>query len=174
MGSLLAGRSKTEAARTAGVDRTTIHTWLKKDPAFRAFFNSARRELIHQLEQRQLLVAALALRTQERLLRSRKTPAAVKAKVAADILSRLPHEVTGPDTVETAVNTIAGELGAEAQARMKAGLFLKDENPEHRMLLAKVNPDRLRFFWRDVENGREKCDPELAELLAKHFRRDDD
>jgi transposase-like protein len=174
MAALLAGKSITEAARAAGVDRTTIHAWLKKDASFRAFLHSARVELFHQLEQRQLIVASMALRTQERLLRSRKTPAAVKAKVAADVLSRMPLTVEGPQTVESARNVIAGEFHAEATARMKASIFLDDNNPEHRSLLAVINPDKLRPYWQRVRTGREKADPAVAELLRRHFDRDED
>jgi hypothetical protein len=41
---LLAGRTVTDAAAATGVDRTTVHRWLKKDFAFQAALNLGRRE----------------------------------------------------------------------------------------------------------------------------------
>lgn len=49
---LLAGRSVTDAATVAGVDRTTVHLWLKGDFAFRAALNRGRRELLDRMEAR--------------------------------------------------------------------------------------------------------------------------
>ena len=42
---LLAGRTITDAATAAGVDRVTVHRWLREDFAFQAAWNRDRREL---------------------------------------------------------------------------------------------------------------------------------
>ena len=42
---LLAGKTNTAAAAEAGVDRATVHRWLKDDFAFQAELNRGRREM---------------------------------------------------------------------------------------------------------------------------------
>ncbi len=42
---LLAGKSVTDTATDAGVDRATVHRWQKRDYTFQAALNAARREL---------------------------------------------------------------------------------------------------------------------------------
>src|SRR5438046_1747190 len=42
---LLSGKSITDAATAAEVDRTTVHRWLKEDFGFQAALNRGRREL---------------------------------------------------------------------------------------------------------------------------------
>jgi hypothetical protein len=54
---LLAGKSVTDAATAAGVDRTTVHRWLKEDLGFPAAFNRARRELREALTARLMALA---------------------------------------------------------------------------------------------------------------------
>jgi hypothetical protein len=47
--SLAEGATVSTAARAAGVDRTTVHRWLRHDYAFQAAHNASRRELRHEL-----------------------------------------------------------------------------------------------------------------------------
>ena len=42
---LLAGKTVTDAAAAAGVDRATVHRWLREDYPFQAAINAGRREL---------------------------------------------------------------------------------------------------------------------------------
>jgi hypothetical protein len=46
----LTGASITGAAETTGIDRTTIHRWLKEDLEFQAALNTARREMRRELD----------------------------------------------------------------------------------------------------------------------------
>lgn len=65
MGALLSGSSVTEAAHAAGVDRTTVHRWLRDDPVFQAAYNGARRALQRELALRLEQMAAAAERVSE-------------------------------------------------------------------------------------------------------------
>ncbi len=57
---LLAGRTVTDAATAAGVDRVTLHRWLREDHSFRAAWNRARRELQNAMQTRLLTLAEKA------------------------------------------------------------------------------------------------------------------
>ena len=50
LAALGSGSSITDAACAAGVDRTTVHRWLRNDPAFQAAWNSLRRDLLREVE----------------------------------------------------------------------------------------------------------------------------
>ena len=41
---LMVGRTVTDAAKASGVDRTTVHRWLRADYFFQAMYNRTRRE----------------------------------------------------------------------------------------------------------------------------------
>src|SRR4051812_33497274 len=62
LAALAAGRSVTEAAALAEVDRTTVHRWLGNHPVFRAEYNAARLEQMElaRSELRNLAGAAIA------------------------------------------------------------------------------------------------------------------
>ncbi len=45
LGALLSGEAITRAAEAAGVDRSTVHRWLREDWSFQAALNRGRREL---------------------------------------------------------------------------------------------------------------------------------
>lgn len=63
LAALLAGQKITDAAKAAGVDRTTIYRWLKDSdrPAFRCALNRGRRELRQATRARLLALADKAV-----------------------------------------------------------------------------------------------------------------
>jgi transcriptional regulator of acetoin/glycerol metabolism len=61
--SLFTGMTVTRAAKAAGVDRTTVHRWLREDWAFQAAYNSAQRDLRREMETRLPHLAEAALET---------------------------------------------------------------------------------------------------------------
>jgi hypothetical protein len=63
---LLTGKSVTDAATAAGVDRTTVHRWLKEDFGFQAAFNRARRELREALTAKLMALAEKATEAVEK------------------------------------------------------------------------------------------------------------
>ncbi len=62
---LVTGSTVVRAAEVAGVDRTTVHRWLRLDHGFQAAYNAARRDLQREVEARLLNLADVALETVE-------------------------------------------------------------------------------------------------------------
>ena len=68
---LLAGRTITDAATAAGVDRVTVHRWLREDFAFQAAWNRDRRELHRTAYDRLERLAAKAVGCLEKAINER-------------------------------------------------------------------------------------------------------
>ena len=60
---LVGGATITGAAEAAGVDRTTLHRWLREDFSFQAAYNGLRRDLRREIEVRLDNLANAALDT---------------------------------------------------------------------------------------------------------------
>jgi hypothetical protein len=60
---LLGGATITDAADAAGVDRTTVHRWLREDFSFQAAYNGLRRDLRREIQRRLDSVTRAALET---------------------------------------------------------------------------------------------------------------
>jgi hypothetical protein len=60
LAALLAGKSVTDAAAVAEVDRTTLHRWLKEDFQFQAAWNRGRRDLRQAMEAQLMAMAEKA------------------------------------------------------------------------------------------------------------------
>lgn len=80
---LLAGETVTAAAHTAGVDRTTLHRWLKHDFVFTAALHQRQRECRDALLARLLALGDKAVRAVEKAIE------AENPKVALEILRGL-------------------------------------------------------------------------------------
>jgi hypothetical protein len=87
---LVQGRSITAAALEAGLHRSTIHHWLRHEPAFKTAMQQARSEYIATLNDGMRDLAARALETLRSLLDDPETPHAIRLKAALAILER-PH-----------------------------------------------------------------------------------
>jgi phage terminase small subunit len=138
MAALLSGKSKTAAAQAAGVSRSTIHDWLANDPDFLAFYNSCRLEMIETIQQSMLLLSGSAVKALGLLLRRRKTPDMVKVRAASEVLKHSARAVEGPTNVEEAENAIAIRVKGKSQTRMRAKLGLQARDPEHRVILDRL------------------------------------
>jgi hypothetical protein len=68
MDALLAGKNITAAAQAAGVDRTTLHRWLRDDPDFVAIYNARRRDLAASAQGRLLATVEAATATVEKAI----------------------------------------------------------------------------------------------------------
>jgi hypothetical protein len=68
LSALLVGKSVTDAAAAAEVDRTTVHRWLKDDFGFRAAFNRERHRLREAMQSRLMTLAEKAAECVERSL----------------------------------------------------------------------------------------------------------
>jgi len=87
---LAQGRTITDAARDAGLHRTTIHTWFRDQPVFKTAFEEAQREYVATLQDGMRDLAARAVDTLRSLLDDPKTPPSVRLRTALAILQR-PH-----------------------------------------------------------------------------------
>jgi hypothetical protein len=87
---LAQGRTATDAARDAGIHRTTIHHWFRTEPLFKSSFQEAQREYVTTLQDGMRDLAARAVETLRNLLDDPNTPPAVRLRTALAILQR-PH-----------------------------------------------------------------------------------
>jgi hypothetical protein len=87
---LARGRSVTAAAVEAGLHRSTIHHWLRHEPAFKTAIQQAHTEYAVTLNDGMRDLAALALETLHNLLADPETPPAIRLKAALAVLER-PH-----------------------------------------------------------------------------------
>ena len=88
---LLAGRTVTDAAAAAQVDRTTLHRWLKDDMAFQAAFNRGKRELRDAAHVRLMQVAAKAVDCVEQAVESRDAKTALAVLRGLGLLDGNPE-----------------------------------------------------------------------------------
>src|SRR3954468_17260871 len=84
--SLAKGQTISAAAEDAKVHRTTIHHWLRTQPAFKAAVEDAQTEYKAELDDGVRELAARALFTLHDLLIDPTTPAATRLKTALAIL----------------------------------------------------------------------------------------
>jgi hypothetical protein len=87
---LAQGRTATDAARDAGIHRTTIHHWSRTEPLFKTSLQEAQREYVETLQDGMRDLAARAVETLRNLLDDPNTPPAVRLRTALAILQR-PH-----------------------------------------------------------------------------------
>jgi hypothetical protein len=67
---ILSGNTMTDAAKTAGVNRSTVWRWMNKDAEFQSALNSYKREALDQLSMRTTALASLAISAVEAALRA--------------------------------------------------------------------------------------------------------
>ena len=80
--SLVVGRSVTEAAQDAGVDRTTVYLWKRTDPAFVAEINRLHQEARRTIHASYRFLAVDAIDVLREALRDAPLPLRVKAALA--------------------------------------------------------------------------------------------
>jgi hypothetical protein len=87
---LAQGRTTTDAARDAGIHRTTVHHWRRTEPNFNTSLQEAQREYVETLQDGMRDLAARAVETLRNLLDDPNTPPAVRLRTALAVLQR-PH-----------------------------------------------------------------------------------
>jgi DNA-binding transcriptional MerR regulator len=119
---LAQGRTVTEAARDAGIHRTTIHHWFRNEPLFKTAFQEAQREYNETLHDGMRALAARAVDAIHKLLDDPNTPPAVRLRTSLTILDRphlqelglqLPELIESPQSRE--VNDQLTEIAQEKQ-----------------------------------------------------------
>jgi AcrR family transcriptional regulator len=101
---LAQGRTITDAARDAGIHRTTIHHWFRTEPVFKSSFEEAQREYVETLHDGMRDLAARAVETLRSLLDDPKTPPSVRLRAALAVLQRPRFPKPGwqlPERIET-------------------------------------------------------------------------
>jgi transposase-like protein len=101
---LAAGQSITEAARAAGVHRSTIHNWLREGQQFRFEFDTIRQETVEFLRDQLAGLEVAALAALKSLIEDANTPASVRLKAALAVLQRpqFPNQTWSlPERIET-------------------------------------------------------------------------
>jgi hypothetical protein len=105
---LLSGKSVVDAAAAAGVDRTTVHRWLRDNAAFVSEYQTNRAELVGHIRRELATLGQDAVKAfRECLAMEHPNYAAVRLRAALAVLKMLgadqPEEVrpTTVDEVET-------------------------------------------------------------------------
>lgn len=70
LAAILAGKTVTDAATIAGVDRSTVHRWMKDDLYFQLCLDRARRELREALQARLMAMAEQAMDTVQKRIKN--------------------------------------------------------------------------------------------------------
>jgi hypothetical protein len=87
---LAQGQTVSAAAEKVGVHRTTIHHWIRSEPAFKVAVQAAQTEYAAEVNDGIRELAARALLTLHDLLQDPTTPPALRLKTALAVLQR-PH-----------------------------------------------------------------------------------
>jgi hypothetical protein len=103
LAALLAGKSVTEAAAVAEVDRTTLHRWLKEDFDFGAALNRGRKDLREAMHARLMVLAAKAAGCVEKALDNGDDKVALALLKGIGLLSGEPPKVGSDDPQRLAV-----------------------------------------------------------------------
>jgi hypothetical protein len=87
---LVAGKTATEAAAEAGVDRRTLYRWSRDDTVFITSLNLARVDLAAAVRDKLAALGAAAVEVVREVMQSQDTPARVRLAAALAVLERAP------------------------------------------------------------------------------------
>ncbi len=102
---LAKGQTITAAAREAGIHRTTIHHWLRTEPAFKTAVDDAQSDYTATLSDEMRELSALALAALRSLLEDPATPPSIRLRASLAVLERpkfpkqswsLPERIESP------------------------------------------------------------------------------
>ena len=110
LAALLAGKSVTDAAAAAEVDRTTVHRWLKDDFGFRAAFNRERHRLREAMQSRLMTLAEKAMECVERSIADGDGKAALALLKGLGLLPGEPPNIGSEDPADLAADARRQEL----------------------------------------------------------------
>jgi len=107
---LLTGKPVTDAAAAAGVDRTTVHRWLKEDFGFQAALNRARRELREAMTAKLMALAEKAAEAVERSIDEGDGKTALALLKGLGLLTGEPPKVGSDDPQDLADGAAQKEM----------------------------------------------------------------
>jgi hypothetical protein len=114
---LLAGKTVVDAAVDAGVDRATVHRWLKDDFDFQAAMNAGRRELRRVAYDRLERLAEKAVGCLEQAIDQGDVKAALEIVKGMGILA--PSLIGSEDAAELAEEADFRAPGGESRRQLK-------------------------------------------------------
>ena len=118
---LVNGASVTDAAKRAGVDRTTLHRWRSGDSRFVAELNRAKQEALDAVRGEMRNALADAAKVVRELITSADTPPSIRLRASLALLESagaLAPESIGPTTVEAVETRWTEEKKTDAFLRM--------------------------------------------------------
>lgn len=110
---LLSAKSIADAAKRSRIPRRTLERWLAEDEPFQAMYARARREMMRQATAALARSAGSAVAVLTRLMRSKSTPASVRARAARGVLEvalravEIEDVIARLDRIEARVSPIA-------------------------------------------------------------------
>jgi DNA-directed RNA polymerase specialized sigma24 family protein len=97
---LVTGKSIAETARSAGVSRTTIYQWMRKDPVFRAAYNEWHDQLRESSRSRLLMLTEKATDAVEKAVEGGNARMAMQLLKGMGMVRDLPPGPTDPAEVK--------------------------------------------------------------------------
>jgi AcrR family transcriptional regulator len=97
---ILGGKSIAETARAAGVSRTTVYSWLRNDPVFRAAYNQWHEEMEQSARSRLLMLTDQATEAVRGALEGGDAKTAMQLLKGLGILSQSPPRLTEAQEVK--------------------------------------------------------------------------
>jgi hypothetical protein len=143
---ILAGSSRSEAAKKAGVARSTVQHWLRSNPAFFAEIEAGTQSIIDDARSELRTLALSALDVLRGLLVDSSAPAPARLRAALEILTSLrilaPDDPVLPARDLTAPNSaVAGSgLTEDFKARVRAKLEAFQDDQFARIAEFKASP----------------------------------
>ena len=105
---ITSGATITEAASKAGIDRSTIHLWLKQDAVFVAELNRAKLDQLETLHAELRSLAGEATHTLRELLTTPETPPAIRLRAAIAVIQAVggmePEKIGPTDAWRTGLD----------------------------------------------------------------------
>ena len=117
---LVSGQNVTDAAKQAGVDRSTLHRWLKSDPRFVAAYNQERADQQSALREQLHSLASDAVDTVRELLSGEETPPAVRLRAALAVIGTARSR---PDSIGPTEPEDVQRQWEQAAVLRRAGVF---------------------------------------------------
>ncbi len=146
LGHLLAGETVTAAAGAGGVDRSTVHRWLKVDFAFQAALNQGKRELRDAAQSLLNKSATKAAETVAHAVDQGDLKAALVLLKGLGILSG-SGAAFGPDDSDV--------LRQESEVAQEEAELARSERAHERMLRqkkAEVAQEEAELAWKEDEH----------------------
>jgi transposase-like protein len=117
---LLVGATIQKAAQSAGVDRSTVHRWLREHWGFQAAYNAAQRDLQREVAGRMLQLAHAACETVAAAVERGDVRAALAVLKGVGALGGTTPEIGGEDPEELAHDATVATQEHAADRSMRA------------------------------------------------------